>query len=92
MVATSEPDLRWMTPQTQGDFLAIVLGGMRRELGMRSFANVLTAEDANAVHQFVISEAIKVRTWQQAAAAKAAGDATASSANKPATTQPEPRG
>ena len=81
IVATAEPDLRMMTAQTHEAFLAIVLGGMKRDLGMRSFANELTAEDANAIHQFLISEAIKARTAQQAAAA-----------NKPTPAQPEPRG
>jgi len=51
------PDLRQMTPDSHETFLAIVLGGSRRSNGMASFADLLDAEDAERVHQFIISRA-----------------------------------
>jgi quinohemoprotein ethanol dehydrogenase len=46
-----------MSPQTHGDFLAIVLGGKRAVNGMGSFADVLTPEQAEAIHQYLIAQA-----------------------------------
>ena len=54
-------DLRRMSPQTHQAFQAIVLGGARRELGMRSFADQMNFADVEAVHQFVISKAMAAR-------------------------------
>ena len=50
-------DLRHMSPQTHGDFLAIVLGGKRAANGMASFADVLTKDEAEAIHQYLIARA-----------------------------------
>jgi quinohemoprotein ethanol dehydrogenase len=50
-------DLRHMSPQTHGDFLAIVLGGKRASNGMASFADVLTKDQAEAIHQYLIARA-----------------------------------
>ena len=50
-------DLRHMSPQTHADFLAIVLGGKRAANGMASFADVLTKDEAEAIHQYLIARA-----------------------------------
>ncbi len=50
-------DLRWMTKETHGLFEQIVLGGLYREKGMSSFADVLTKDDAEAIHQYLIARA-----------------------------------
>ncbi len=58
------PDLRYMAPGKHIVFEDIVLGGTLQERGMVSFASSLTKEDAKSVHQYVISEAhrLKART------------------------------
>jgi quinohemoprotein ethanol dehydrogenase len=50
-------DLRHMSPQTHADFLAIVLGGKRAANGMASFSDVLSKEQAEALHQYLIARA-----------------------------------
>ncbi|MGV3593082.1 MAG: c-type cytochrome, partial [Gammaproteobacteria bacterium] len=50
-------DLRFMRPETHADFLQIVLEGIRTEKGMASFADVLSREDAEAIHHYLISRA-----------------------------------
>jgi quinohemoprotein ethanol dehydrogenase len=50
-------DLRQMTRETHAQFNDIVLKGLRVEKGMASFANLLSAEDTEAVHAYVISRA-----------------------------------
>ncbi|HMA10591.1 MAG TPA: c-type cytochrome, partial [Steroidobacteraceae bacterium] len=50
-------DLRQMTRETHAQFNDIVLKGLRVQKGMASFANLLSAEDAEAVHAYVISRA-----------------------------------
>ena len=50
-------DLRWMTAETHGLFNRIVLDGLYRERGMSSFADVLEAEDVEAIHQYLIARA-----------------------------------
>jgi quinohemoprotein ethanol dehydrogenase len=50
-------DLRHMSPQTHADFLAIVLGGKRAANGMASFSDVLSKEQAEAIHQYLIARA-----------------------------------
>ncbi len=50
-------DLRHMSPETHGTFAAIVLGGARAANGMASFADVLSAEEAEAVHHYLIARA-----------------------------------
>ena len=54
-------DLRLMTAETHERFAAIVRGGMLLDKGMDSFADVLDAEQAELVHQFVISRAMEAR-------------------------------
>ncbi|MES2698875.1 MAG: PQQ-dependent dehydrogenase, methanol/ethanol family [Pseudomonadota bacterium] len=50
-------DLRWMTADTRSHFADIVLRGLYAERGMASFADVLSEEDAAAVHAFLIARA-----------------------------------
>jgi quinohemoprotein ethanol dehydrogenase len=53
----SIPDLRMMTPETHAQFEAIVLEGIRGPLGMVAFADLLSRDDARAVHAYVIKRA-----------------------------------
>jgi len=62
LASPSIVDLRRMSPQTHQTFQAIVLGGVRRELGMRSFADQMDNADVEAIHQFVISRAHVARS------------------------------
>jgi quinohemoprotein ethanol dehydrogenase len=55
------PDLRLMSPATHETFPAIVLGGSRLSNGMASFADVLTAEQAEQVHQYIRARAFEDR-------------------------------
>ena len=55
-VGTVNADLRLMTARTHELFQAIVRGGALREQGMESFAGALTAEEADWIHQYVISQ------------------------------------
>ncbi len=50
-------DLRQMTRETHAQFNDIVLKGLRVQKGMASFANLLSADDVEAVHAYVISRA-----------------------------------
>jgi quinohemoprotein ethanol dehydrogenase len=50
-------DLRQMTRETHAQFNDIVLKGVRVQKGMASFANLLSAEDVEAVHAYVIARA-----------------------------------
>jgi quinohemoprotein ethanol dehydrogenase len=51
------PDLRYASADTHASFNDIVLGGTRVHKGMASFADVLNADDANAIHAYVIERA-----------------------------------
>ena len=51
------PDLRFMSAETHSEFNAIVLGGARSDRGMVGFADQVSAEEAAAIHDFVISRA-----------------------------------
>jgi len=50
-------DLRQMSSETHLHFQDIVLGGARKTQGMASFADVLKAEDAQAIHDYLIARA-----------------------------------
>ncbi len=50
-------DLRYMTRDTHAAFKDIVLGGVRKDKGMASFADILTPEDADAIHAYLIARA-----------------------------------
>lgn len=57
-------DLRRMTAETHSTYEAIVLGGSRRLLGMRSFAEELARDDIETIRQFAISKSIEARQAQ----------------------------
>ncbi len=46
-----------MSPETHEQFLAIVLHGARAAQGMASFADVLSEDQAEAIHQYLIARA-----------------------------------
>ncbi len=50
-------DLRHMSPETHANFLAIVLHGTRAQQGMASFADVLSEDQAQAIHHYLIARA-----------------------------------
>ena len=50
-------DLRQMTTETHAQFNDIVLKGIRVKKGMASFASLLSADDVEAVHAYVIARA-----------------------------------
>jgi quinohemoprotein ethanol dehydrogenase len=50
-------DLRYMSKDTHEAFLDIVLRGIRAEGGMASFSDILTTEQAEAIHQYLIARA-----------------------------------
>jgi quinohemoprotein ethanol dehydrogenase len=51
------PDLRYMSAETHAAFDAIVLEGARADRGMVSFADRVSAAEADAIHAFVIARA-----------------------------------
>lgn len=51
------PDLRTASPETHRDWDAIVRGGVRSDKGMPSFADRVSAEDAQAVRAYVLDRA-----------------------------------
>ena len=54
-------DLRLMSAETHERFQAIVRGGLLLDKGMDSFADAVTAEEAELIRQFIIAEAEKAR-------------------------------
>jgi quinohemoprotein ethanol dehydrogenase len=65
-------DLRWLTPDLHAKFFDIVLGGTDKAKGMASFAEVLSQDEAAAIHAYLIRRANE--DWP-AAQAEAAGKA-----------------
>jgi hypothetical protein len=55
------PDLRFMSAQTHQQFEAIVLGGARANQGMASFADVVSVDDAQAIHAYIIDVSAKAQ-------------------------------
>jgi mono/diheme cytochrome c family protein len=54
------PDLRWSTAQVHTIWQDIVRGGVLKSLGMVSFAEFVSEDDAEAIRQYVLSEANRV--------------------------------
>ena len=52
-----QKDLRFMTTETHADFLKIVLEGSREENGMASFSDILSEQQAQAIHHYLIARA-----------------------------------
>jgi quinohemoprotein ethanol dehydrogenase len=50
-------DLREMSPATHAEFDDIVLGGARASAGMASYADVLSAREAEAIHAYLVMRA-----------------------------------
>jgi quinohemoprotein ethanol dehydrogenase len=48
-----------MTRETHAAFKDIVLGGLRKDKGMASFADILSAEDADAIHAYLTARAVE---------------------------------
>jgi quinohemoprotein ethanol dehydrogenase len=59
LVVGGVKDLRQMTRETHAQFNDIVLKGTLTQKGMASFANLLSPEDTEAVHAYVISRALE---------------------------------
>ena len=59
-------DLRWMSEETHNLFQDIVLKGIYNEKGMAGFADVLSEDDAKAIHSYLIARANE--DYQDAAA------------------------
>jgi quinohemoprotein ethanol dehydrogenase len=55
------PDLRFMSMTTHQQFEAIVLGGARADRGMASFADVVSVDDAQSIHAYVIDASRKAQ-------------------------------
>ncbi|MCY4015120.1 MAG: PQQ-dependent dehydrogenase, methanol/ethanol family [Gammaproteobacteria bacterium] len=72
-VGTVNADLRLMTAETHQRFQAIVRGGLLRDSGMESFADAVTAEETDLIHQYVISQTIAAREVQLAREREPAG-------------------
>jgi PQQ-dependent dehydrogenase (methanol/ethanol family) len=68
------PDLRLMRPETHEIFSDIVVGGVRSAKGMPSFAALMTPEEVERLHAYIVAEARKAFDAQQAEGA-AAGSA-----------------
>jgi len=60
------PDLRRMSPETHAAFKQIVLGGALINAGMPPWDDVLSPEDADAIHAYLISIAWDAYNKQQA--------------------------
>jgi len=51
------PDLRYLSEQSHAEWYAIVLGGARSKNGMPGFGQLLSPEEADAIHAYVIARA-----------------------------------
>ena len=72
-VGTVNADLRLMTAETHQRFHAIVRGGLLRDSGMESFADAVTAEETDLIHQYVISQTVAAREAQETPEANPTG-------------------
>ena len=50
-------DLRYMSEETHSKFSAIVLGGMYANKGMVGFSDILSQEDSEEIHAYLIQRA-----------------------------------
>ena len=66
------PDLRWASSQTHEIWDDIVLGGILQARGMVSFSEYVSEDDAEAIRQYVLSEANRLYSEQHSA--DSAGD------------------
>jgi len=63
------PDLRHAKAEVHARWLDIVLGGSRQARGMAPFADLLTPEQAEQIHDYVIHRALHEPTWLERVAA-----------------------
>ena len=63
------PDLRLATRDTHARWNDIVLGGIRADRGMASFADVLDPGAAAAIQAYVLAQAHREPSWLESAAA-----------------------
>jgi quinohemoprotein ethanol dehydrogenase len=61
-------DLRFMGPEAHAQFNAIVIDGTRKDKGMVGFADILSPEDSDAIHAYLIARANE--DWKDAGFAK----------------------
>jgi quinohemoprotein ethanol dehydrogenase len=61
------PDLRWASGQTHEIWEDIVRGGVLQARGMVSFSEYVSEDDAEAIRQYVLSEANRLYSQQQPA-------------------------
>lgn len=59
------PDLRWSSAQVHGIWQDIVRGGILKSLGMVSFAEFVSEQDAEAIRQYALSEANRIYGLQR---------------------------
>ncbi len=57
------PDLRYSTSEVHAIWKQIVIDGVFASRGMASFADSLNEEDVNAIHSYVIREAVRSQDW-----------------------------
>ena len=62
------PDLRHASSDTHARWNDIVLGGIRADRGMASFADVIGPKGAEAIQAYVITQAHRAPTWLEGAA------------------------
>ncbi len=62
------PDLRYASRDVHARWDDIVLGGIQADRGMASFADVVTAADAEAIQAYVIAQAHREPSWVESAA------------------------
>ena len=62
--ASTLADLRYMQPATHQLFNGIVLDGLYKDLGMVGWSKYLTAQDADAIHAYVIERAHDTKRQQ----------------------------
>lgn len=59
------PDLRYMSAQTQSEFQAIVLGGLRAHKGMAGFYETMTFEQATALQNYISSRSQRLQETEE---------------------------
>jgi len=63
---SSTPDLRRLSPELHAAFKDIVLGGVLGPTGMESFANLISEQEAENIHAYLIDQAWLAYRAQQA--------------------------
>jgi quinohemoprotein ethanol dehydrogenase len=68
------PDLRWSSEDVHERWQSIVRGGALKTLGMVNFDKYLTEEDAEAIRQYVLSEANRLYAYKHKQNSAASGE------------------